>query len=271
MRTINRILVLMVAASVFGTACGGSDASSGDGGTDAATSNAGGSSGSSSRDKTGMTLNASTGLSLRDRLLGQETGYVSGLVLVERDDKEMNDAVVSVNGATLPLLVDGFYLADNAPIAQPIAAGSSLSVKATQGGSTAAVDLPCPREVTITSPTENTAVTPGQTLTVSWSGSLDTGALPPGADSFGTLANLFKSWLSFHAYDSAEKKVGLLLVGEPGQGVLEPSATTATITVPDPGTDSLILELNVKGKAVTASNYSGVCDLSRRVLLTVKQ
>lgn len=280
MKTLNRVMLVMAATLALASCGGGSDdtgAAGGAGGTGTGGTSSGGTGGSGTGTSSGgLTLNAALGVDLADRLIGKETSYASGSILVEKAGKDVNDAVVTLNGTTLPLAtmmgmpMDGFYSADDAALSSPISAGGTLKVSATQGGSTASMDLPCPKEVTITSPTDNTAVTPGQTLTVTWSGSLDTGALPAGSADMGTLADMLKSHLSFHAYDATAKSVGSLVMNKTGEGAISPSATSATITIPSTDATGLVLELNVQGKMVTGTN-SGVCNLSRRVLLTVSK
>jgi hypothetical protein len=283
MKTVKCALVLVAAASLLTVACSSSDPNGGTVSDDAGAGENKGDAGAgeSKSDaavsgEKGLVLNASLGIEIADRLIGSETSYASGLVLVKNNGKDVSDAQVTVNGTTLPLAtmfnmpMDGEYDAATAAFSQPITAGGTLSFKAVQGGSTTTLDAPCPKEVTITSPVDGAEVTPGDKLTVTWSGSLDTGAWIPGAEAAGTLSNLFKSTLQFYAYDSVAKEIGSFEPNKKDEGVLAPSATSATITVPDAGKDGLVLKLVVTGKLVNQTS-SAACHLSRRVVLKVKK
>jgi hypothetical protein len=222
----------------------------------------------------GLKVNGAT-LVARDRLIGSEPSYVHGFVTVERDGVLVADAVVVLNGVTLPLMIgtdgqpsSGFY--DPAPVMVPrTMAGGTLTLTVTQAGETTTLAMPCPAEVTITSPTDNTLVTSGQALVVTWSGSLDTGIFPSGSTlPLSTDYDVILPYLLFRDYDPATQKVGF---SQGAQLILRDlSLSSAAITVPArPG---LEIELHIHGKGVTSADSKtvGTCSLLRRVILQVK-
>jgi hypothetical protein len=108
-----------------------------------------------------------------------------------------------------------------------------------------------------------------QVLSVTWSGSLDTGNAAKIAASPGTLANVYKPDLLFYHWDGTSTgKLGMATPVDANGGTLEPTATSGTITVPSPLRAMLVLDLSVKGKAVQYSaRMAGACNLARRVVL----
>jgi hypothetical protein len=272
-------------ASIVGVAalvclgCGGTPSSAFDGSIDLAPDHAGTTSGSpdagtSSDVVRGLKVNASI-LAVRDRLLGDEESFVNGYLMVERDGALVADAVVVLNGVAVPLMIDyngapseGLYDPKHVRVPQT-AAGQALKLTVTQGGETVALDMPCPAEVIITSPGENAQVSSGTPLTVTWSGTLDTGIFP--ADSqmpLTTTYDILLPYLLFYEYDPVTPEIGL----SQGKQLLlrDLRASSATITVPT--RPNLVLQLFVHGKGATSPDgrVVGTCSLIRRVLLQTK-
>ena len=224
----------------------------------------------------GLGINASLGIALRNRLIGAEASYATGSTLVTNDGTPVSDAVVALNGATMPPLatktVDftGFYSADQAAIPSPIA-GSTLTLTATRAGQTATLSLPCPNEVTLTSPQENMPIKEGQVVNVTWNGSLDTGNDAMIAGETSTVVNVLKPSLNFYWWDGTSAGTpGLLPSADANLDMLATSATSGTITVPSGVGPMAVLELHVAGKWIDNSEtMAGQCNLSRRVVLAV--
>jgi hypothetical protein len=223
----------------------------------------------------GLGINASLGIDTRDRLIGSENSYTSGSVLITNNGTAVSDATVTLNEVALPLLPHpatgnptGFYSANSTT---PIAGGSTLALNASEQGQTAALSLPCPNEVSITSPKENTTVKEGQVLTVTWSGSVDVGNEVMIAGDTSSVTNTLKPSLHIYSWNgTANGTPARLLSADANGDILDPTATSGTITVPSGAGPTAVLELHVAGKLIEPNtSMAGQCNLSRRVVLPV--
>jgi len=223
----------------------------------------------------GLAINASLGIDTRDRLIGGETSYASGSVMVTKNGTAVTDATLTLNGVAIPPLAlpatekpTSFYSAN---ITAPVAAGGTLALNASEQGETATLSLPCPNEVTITSPKENTTIKEGQILNVTWSGSLDVGNEAVIASEPTSITSVLKPSLNIYWWDGTSKGTPTLLPSADANfDILDPTATSGTITVPSGAGPTAVLELHVAGKLVEPNaSMAGQCNLSRRIVLPV--
>lgn len=249
MKTMRRVLGLALVAL---TACSGSGGETpGDAGAALPGKDAGGT-------VKPLVVEALTGLDLVDKPLLDE-GTVNGLVGAKEPGGSITQpTTLTINDVAVGTNPDGIWLlsAGTPPIAA--AAGQPLKVKASSSRGSAQLDLPCPSEVTLTSPTEGSAVVAGSQLTVSWTGSL--------AHSFGPLYRPQLRVDGFSAEQNRREK------GAPGANVksLTGGETSAVVTVPQTENTGYLLELRVVGNHVDTDEGEGFCSLKRRVRL-VKQ
>jgi hypothetical protein len=223
----------------------------------------------------GLGINASLGIDTRDRLIGSETSYATGVIMITNNGTTVTDATVTLNGVPIPPLTlpstgkpTGTYSASDTT---PIAGGSTLALNASEQGQTANLSLPCPNEVSITSPKENTTIKEGQVLTVTWSGSVDTGNEAVIASESSSVTNVLKPSLRIYSWNgTATGTPARLLSADANGDILDPTATSGTITVPTGAGPTAVLELHVAGKLIEPNaSMAGQCNLSRRVILPV--
>jgi hypothetical protein len=176
---------------------------------------------------------------------------VTGAIYIFRDGDEVDDAAVTVNGGTVPPgVLPGAY-AIGANVSGEM--GGVLSVCASDGVEAgSSFSVPCIPPIEITSPTEDTSVAEGETITISWSGNIDIddAVSAPG--------------IAIRGFDLANEA--------PSNGFNElylgPGDSIATIVVPETVADGYLLSLNVGGQAVRDGVNAGSCGIHYRVHLT---
>lgn len=267
------------------TACGSDDEStpSGNAGSSAggsAGSSAGGSAGSSVAGSAGedpgesLYINAAVGLSTIDKPFANEGKGATGLIAMEYSEDDLSSAVVKVNGTQLKLLpgglgesIPGVFDLATSEVPGPGASGV-FKVDASYNGMTATGSLPCPAGVTITSPAEGDSFAMGDTISVTWTGSVATGH------------PVSKSSLSLLGYDSvANKEVGSVMFQDSKDGVtvsLEDTATGGELKAYEPaggdtaGFDGWVVQVNVLGSYIDVNDAVGYCSTISRVHLKKK-
>jgi hypothetical protein len=207
----------------------------------------------------GLYINAALGVTLTQSPirngLPAESG-VSGLVFVTRDNPQGPKvaATLTVNGAAVSQ--DGFLLAyDLGQTTIPNAtAGGAIRLHASYQSYSADLTLHCPAEVSITAPADNALAMIGDSLPVSWKGSLD-------------YASIAKPDIMVRGFDPASGErndIGFVDRVESGKA-------NDTVPLPDPkGAPQWLVDLYVPGDAVNDAAGAGFCMLDRRVHLVKK-
>lgn len=205
----------------------------------------------------GLRIEASFGVDIKD-IPGSTESPVSGtFVTVQKQDSSgkmdvSKDAVLQVNGVTIPYntLISVFDFSKvTIPNAGP---GSTLTLSATRGADSATFQIKCP-DITLTAPEENTKVTEGQDLTVSWTGKLRYAS-----------GLLFGPQLKLKGYNAATNSIDPL--SEAGKIT---SDTSGTIKIPSAdGKTGYVVELSVPGDNVSGDGGTGLCFVYRRRHLT---
>lgn len=205
-----------------------------------------------------LEVNFATGLHSFDKPLAGEGAGLTGTVQVHLSDssEDLPDAVLKVNDVTVPINSTGLYEVSEVSI-PAVAAGGSIKVSATWKGQLASLTVKCPPEVTLTAPTANTAFATGDTVALSWTGSL------------GVVSAISGPTASVLSYNSVTRQAG----SAPGV-TLKVTDTSVSIKAPTlRGSDNgFIAELATAGDylADTKSHGFGLCYLHRRVILTSK-
>jgi hypothetical protein len=196
-------------------------------------------------------------------MLFVNTPGLAGSVIVAEGGERVTDAKVTVNGTEL--VADDtleFYLIGPGLISG-VGAGQNVTVTATRGGKSASLTLPCPEEVSIVEPAENTLVNEGDNVTIKVS-------RPILVEPFSPVPIVgVRMWVG--GTDNFREVGTATQLGT--AAVLEDGATTATVKAPMKLSfdDGYVTELSVPGKQITQGESSGECSLSRRVMLTTSQ
>jgi hypothetical protein len=251
---------IVVCACVTLLGCGGSSGGGGSsngttGGTD------GGTVGGTSQ---GLTINASTGLTLSPDLVLTAENPIFGVVDIQIDGNDPAAAVtVTLNGkALVPILGStSLYEVDKAD-APTIAPGGTMTIKATSGSATETLTFTCPSFTMATSP--DTGVTPGGTVTVSWSGNVYDNP---------TLAGLLYDPVVSIAPHSASS-AAFASPGSAQRATPASPAASAAVTAPSSASSTgFLVQLTGFGQVVMTKNaqggqHDGICGLVRRKVLT---
>lgn len=201
----------------------------------------------------GLRIDASLGVDIRE-LPGTGESAVSAIAIaVQKQDasgkKDVSmDSVLQINGVTIPYSADTkSYVFSNVtiPNAGP---GSTITLSATRGTDSATFQVQCP-DAALSMPAENTKVTEGQTVPVSWTGRIRYAS-----------GVLFGPLLRLKGYSPTTQ--GVDPIGEKGTLV---SDTSGTVKIPAAdGRTGYVIELNVPGDAVSGDGGNGLCIVNRR-------
>ena len=255
-----RTLVFMLVAALAAWAGGCGDAEGDDknpAGTDAGI--VGGADAGEEIPTGGLKIDAILGLSLID-VPAIDEDPVDGVFEVTRDGASVDDAEVTINGVTVTGS-DGMYFVSNAVSELAVAAGESLKIKAIQGGDTVELELPCPTDAQITSPADGTQVATGETITVTWSGSIGPYAWGIMSEPYLKLDGNEPGASGDHEY-SLQPKPGETYLG------LSATDTSGQLTIPENSHPAFMLKLVVPGDFVENANGQGYCRIIRKVHLT---
>ena len=201
----------------------------------------------------GLYINAALGVTLTQSPLAMgvnREAAVEALVLVTRDNAqgEDADAILTVNGALVPKSILGYDVSNVAVVA---GAGESLHLHATEGTDSADLTLPCPAEVTLTAPADNSDAAVGAMIDVTWTGSIDH-------------ATSVKPDIMVHGFDPATGTRSKL--DFPDRVVAGRSSDS--FMLPDPKTaPQWLVDLYVPGDLIDHSGGVGFCMLDRRAHL----
>lgn len=230
--------------------------------------------------KKALWIDAVFGLQLHDKLVTNclygsctaEPKGVDGKIGIKRTgqgDNYVKIASVTLDGTTLST-VEGLLGTQYDPgvVTPSGAAGQTLTIKATDGADSSTLALPCPADVQITSPTDNTAVGPGDKIDITWTGTVS------GEAAFGSFGLLAPS-VQLRTYDPATSKAqgcnqcpnAFLKVND---GMSVTVKTSATLTVPTGTAAGYLLELTSYGPVQKPADGEGHCAFTRRIILKAK-
>lgn len=184
---------------------------------------------------------------------------LGGTIHVERGSRDVTTAVVTVNNVTIPHTISGVYeITDDVNQQLSVGPGQTVTIAATDSGQTARLVLTFPQDVALTSPSDGSMVGAGQTITVSWTGSLGP-----------------YDWTQFDGPQlvlsgNSRNEDGLnhpMSLGIPTSGAnwvgLEADDVSAELTLPQTSEPGYLLTLIVPGDAIGTSR----CVLNRGVYL----
>lgn len=242
LRSVWSPVALLLSVGIVGTGCGGGKSEGGVGGE-------GG--GGNKYICPASSGNRSFRISFTPRLNSApwRTRSLSGIVLVRYDTGLTHDAIVTLNGVELsPEYDNGGYAV---PASFEARQGDTLAVCAVNGEDATSILLHCPR-VEIASPAEGTAVSPGETVTVTWSGNVyfEDAWQPPA--------------IGISGYDRTRNSMS-------GQGetvTLSPGDTSATLVVPDTTADEYVVLFEIAGSIERNGASQGACKVDDSVILT---
>jgi hypothetical protein len=244
--------LIACSSSSNGSSSGGpssDDAGSSSGSSGEAGSSSGSSGTSSGGSKTKLTISAPQAKLVMEPYRLEKKG-LTVYFYVNEDGQSVGDATATVNGT--PATCDAVsgctaLLPDAVP-------GVAVHIQVTRGSESQQLDIACPADVTITTPAEGSAITPGQKVTVNWNGKI-------GYSTIGTPASLL-----IMAYDAASNDTGSppSSSNSPQWAFLKGTETSATVTAPST-VSGFSITLSVSGD--TASDHLTSCELVRRVHL----
>jgi hypothetical protein len=205
----------------------------------------------------GLQIEAPFGVSVRE---SPDTGIppVSSLITIKKQDASgaktdvSKDSVLQLNGVTIPYDTT-FGLFDFSKVTIPNATpGSTLTLSATHGADSATFQIKCP-DVKLTDPAENTKVTEGQDLTVSWSGQI-----------YYATGLLFTPSLGLYGYKAA---TGTTDTQSINGKISTPTSGTVKIPTAD-GKAGYVVQLIVPGESVSGDGGNSLCFVYLRRHLT---
>lgn len=217
-------------------------------------------------------INLSHGLDLHDKPFSGEpaTGLGGHFYLGGRAGGPAPDptaAVVTLNGAAVPLDGTAFRFDHMAARPAGVEAGGQVRVVATLAGECTSVEFTCP-SFAITSPAEGAAVGAGETLVVTWQGALH---YPSVASTF------YRPAAAIDTYSAASNQRSSDLTYPVGVAVGAGDASVS-LSVPPAAQGGYVVEVVAPGAAAAPRFDSatgdlgdvGLCMLSRRVHLTAR-
>lgn len=216
----------------------------------------GGGNGNGDGDKTGSSdLKVSATLTAVEKETEEGSGLRGFIDISDQDGKEVYDAIVKINGISIPVVEDAlssFYAVRNAAI-EGVTLGSSIEIVVERGSQRVDFKVECPRDVELKSPENGLKVAANQDVEFKWTGDVTQG---DGASS-----------VRIAPYNSVEKKFAN--IKPPPQHLS--SNDPVTYTVPDrnnPDLDSWIATLAVRGKTTQTDAVLGACiyEFTRQLL-----
>ena len=271
--TIGALLFCGCVAACGGGDDGGASGGGGAGGGSSGGTGAGPSGGTGGGTGEAMLINAAMGLQTVDKPFADEGKGAVGMLHMEYANDDLSTAVVKVNDTTVKQKQIGGHNVEatfdlqtsDVPAPGPLGA---FKLEASYKGMTAAGSLPCPAGVTITSPAEGDSYAVGDTITVSWTGSV------------ATDHPLFKSDLRLLGYDTAaNQEYGSTAFQSSTDGIvvsLEGTATGGEVkayeaTGSQTGTfDGWVVQVQALGNYVSETNAVGYCTVASRVHIKKK-
>jgi len=191
------------------------------------------------------------------------TPGLAGSVTVAEAGERVTDATVTINSTKLTLDETLEHYPVGPGLISGVDAGQSVTITATRGDKSVSLVLPCPEEVSILEPTENTLVNEGESVTIKVSRPIIVQPFSP-VPFVGV-----RAWVA----GTNEFRPGGTTTFLGTAAYLMDGATSATVKAPMKLTfdDGYVAEVEVPGDLVKQGDSSGSCSLSRRVMLSTDQ